>query len=833
MIRNLAFDLRHAVRSLRLRPGFSLLVIATLALGIGANAAIFQYLGYFVWPTVQAPEPERVVWIHRATPDDPYGGFSHAEWRRVEAEVGDAFDSLSARRIFAASLRGSEQTVHAWGRAVSGNYFDLFAKPPHLGRLLTADDDQPGAERVLVLSHETWTRHFGADPGIIGASLTLDGSHAYTVVGVTQKGFQGTGLWVSIYAPMATTKHLIAGSEDPNSRWLLGMGRLAPGVEEAGLEARLRTLADELEAGVGGAEPTEEVRLDIEASSVQSTPQDDPYVEGARLMMWVVLALLALACANVANLFLARGAERTKEMAVLVALGADRGRLALRLLLESTILSLVGAGLGLALSSQLTGYLQGYLQASLPIGLGEWASGSSLFTQTWRMNLFLAIVTAGAAVLFSLAPMLQAFRIDLVSALKSETRGGTSGGGGRPSLRKILATVQVAMSAALLLTAGLLVRTLGAVHDVELGFEPANISVAALHVPRGNLETGDDAGSPADLYETVLGRTRGLPGVESAGMVRRLPLSFAFADLEVRADAQAATSETGVEAGVEAEVITTRTAENIASEGYFETFGIPLLQGRPFAATDVEDSEPVAIVNRKLAEQLWPGASPVGRRLSWGEGEGAESVTVVGVIANHRLATPTEPDVPMLYRPFRQQPHRRLTVVVRSRASILQPMHGMLRGEFPDVSLIELVPFDRQRDVATAAQRMNAELSASVGLLGLFLAGLGLFSVLAYGVARRSREIGIRMAVGARHADVRTMILDETARLLLIGLAIGCGVALALGRALRHLLFGVDAFDPSTYAVVIAVLAAMGLAAAWWPARRAAAVDPMDALRSE
>ena len=833
MRQQLVFDLRHALRSLRLRPGFSLLVVVTLALGIGANAAIFQYLGYFVWPTVQAPEPERIVWIYRSTPEEPQGGFSHEEWRRFEEEAGDAFASLSARQVFAASMRGTEQTIHAWGRAVSGNYFDLFARPPHLGRLLTADDDRAGAERVLVLRPETWTRHVGADPEVIGKSLVLDGGLAYTVVGVTQKGFQGTGLWVSIYTPMATTKQLLSGSEDPDSRFLVAMGRLAPGVEEAALEARLHTLAKKFSVGVadGGddVDAAAEVRLDIESSSVPSVPQDDPLVNSARLMMWVVLALLALACANVANLFLARGADRTKELAVLVALGAGRGRLAFRLLLESATLSIVGAGLGLALSTQFTDLLHGYLQASLPIGFGEWASGSTLFTQSWRMQLFLAGVTAGAAILFSLAPMVQTFRIDLVSALKSETRGGTSGGGERFSLRKILATTQVAMSAALLLTAGLLVRTLGEVHDLELGFDPANVSVAALHVPRGDLETMGDAEShgesPAAIYDTVLRRMTELPGVESAGLVRRLPLSFAFAGLEVRADAQSA--DFGIE------VVTTKAAENIASEGYFETFDIPLLQGRPFDATDVDGSDPVAIVNRKLVEQLWPGANPVGRRLNWGEGDNAESVTVVGVVADHRLATPTEPDVPMLYRPFRQESHRRLTVVARSRTGILQPMHHMLRSEFPDVSLIELVPFDKQQDVATANQRMNAELSAGFGLLGLFLAGLGIFSVLAYGVARRRREIGIRMAIGARNSDVRKLILGETTRLLLTGLALGCGVALALGQALQHLLFGVEAFDPLTYTTVVLTLAAMGLVAAWWPARRASSVDPMEALRSE
>lgn len=849
MIQRFVFDLRHAVRALRLRPGFSLLVVATLALGIGTSAAIFQYLGYFVWPTVQAPEPERVVWVYRATAEDPTGAFSHQEWRQLEAalletDLGDAFETLSARRVFGTSLRGSERTIHGWGRAVSGDYFATFARPPHLGRLLTADDDRPGAERVMVLSWETWTRHFASDPGIVGTSLVLDGGHAYTVVGVTQKGFQGTGLWVSLYTPLATTRQLILGADDPNFRRHVGMARLAPGVEAEAVEARLQTLADDFARRAGveprgdgagavgtGGEPA--LRIDLQPSTAITALPDDPYVDGARLMMWVVLALLALACANVANLFLARGADRTKEMAVLAALGANRRRLALRLLLESTILSLVGAGLGLALSTKVTKLLEGYLQAGLPIGFGEWASGSTLFTQNWRITLFVAGLTTGAAVLFSLAPMVQTFRLDLVSALKSETRGGTAAGGGRRlGLRKILAVTQVAMSAALLLTAGLLIRTLGAVNDVDLGFQPEGVSVAALHVPRGDLEVAGDAGSPAGVIETALRRTREIPGVESAGVVHRLPLSFAFPSLEVRADAAPGVNSRA-ESEAESEVVTAKAAENIASEGYFETFGIPLQEGRPFAATDTNEAERVVIVNRELAEQLWPGESAAGRRLAWGEGEDTEAVTVIGVVANHRLATPTESVVPMLYRPFRQDDSRRLTLVARSRAPILQPMHRMLRSEFPDVSLIELVPFDKQRDVATATQRMNAELSGGFGLLGLILAGLGIFSVLAYGVARRSREIGIRMAIGARHTDVRTMILRESGRLLAAGLVVGCVAAFALGRVLEHLLYGVSAFDPLTYAVVAATLAAMGLVAAWWPARRASAVEPMEALRSE
>lgn len=794
-------DLAYALRASRSRPWFTLLVVSTMAVGIGATGGAFAFLSYFVRPTMDAPAVERLAWIHAVTAEGSSPGTSLDDFRDLESGAGEVAERIAGWRLFGSSLEGPAVTRLAWGHAVSGGYFGLFGARAHLGRLIGPADDRPGADPVVVLSHLTWTSQLGADPKAVGAAVRLNG-RPFTVVGVAEKGFQGEGIWTGIYVPLATAGSLVAANRE-----VPALVRLRSGITIQQADGRVAGLARALDAARPLREGARKLRF-VPVTVFNEALRGDPLYRAARVLMVAVSLLLALACANVANLQLARGAARRRDLAVHAALGAGRLRLARRLVLESLLLSLAGGALGLLLARGLTRLIERYLRREIPISMGDWAAGTTLTLDESEIALFFAATSVVSGLLFGIAPVLQVARTDLATAL----RGGAATGRAGWRARHALLVIQVALSVVLLAGASLLSRTLAAARVVDIGFDDRGLSLATVFVPRERLGGGGER-----LQDELVRRVRAFPGVDSASLVGSAPLTLGIGPSKVAlADARA------------------QVNTNVVGEGYFETLGVPLVEGRAFSTSDTADSPHVLVVNRAAAERFWPGRSPIGERVVFHEGgfeRPGDVHEVVGVAADSRYA-PAAPKIePLAYLPFSQHPRPRMTLLVRARTPITAPFQDLLRTRNPDLAVVGVVPFAEQRRRSLANQEMNAELSSALALLGLSFAVVGVFGAVSYTVAQRTREIGIRIAIGAGCGDVRRWVLLLAARPVGWGLAIGLVAAFGLGPLLESQLVGVGGRDPVTFVVVPVVLAAASLAAAWLPARRAMLVEPVTALR--
>jgi predicted permease len=802
----LSLDLRWAFRSLLSRWRFSLLVIATLAVGIGATVGAWAYLAYFVRPTLDAPEPERLVWVETPAPDDRWRRFDVADWRDLEATRRELFTHAAGSRIFGASLQSESTTIHVFGTAVSGEYFELLGARPSLGRLLEPRDDRPDADPVLVLSHLTWRTYFGGDPGIVGRTVTLDGLHSYTVVGVTQAGFQGTGFWAAVHTPLAQSRPLLSRSRPLEEHGINILGRLRPGLSLE--EARIRFAA--ATAGLDEKRPLASPR-EGRLSPVQRFDEsfsEEPIYRAAWILMAAVVLLLLVACANVASLLLAQGMARRRETAMHAALGAGRARMMRRNLLESLLLSGTGGALGLVFVPPLLRLIEHYLRMDIPVGMGDWGAGTTLIVDEGEIAFAVAGVSLVTGVLFGLAPLVQTLRLDLVSSLK----GGVDPPGRGWRAKDFLVVAQIALSAVLLLSAALLGRTLHRFLDTPLGFDEKGLFLATVYLPKARLNEENDG---ARLLRELSDRLAAMPGVESASLAQSVPLSM---QEEWRVD-------------VEGRRATVQT--NAVGSDYFRTLRIPLASGRFFE--DREDSEAprVTVLNRTAAADLFPGRTAIGQSITLDSGtdEPGELVEVVGVVADSANEPPWRPTAPMVYLSFAQYPSARPTLLLRARGSIEPGLRDLLRAEYPDLALVSFAPFEEQRKRALATQSMSADMSGGVALFGLFLASFGIFSVMSLVVGQRTREIGIRMALGARLGDVRRWVVVEAMRRVGLGLLVGVAGAWAQARFLESLLVGVESRDPWMFAAVPPVLALCGVVAAWFPARRATRVTPAEALR--
>jgi putative ABC transport system permease protein len=808
---NVLFDLRLAVRSLLKRPGFSLTIILTMAVGIGANVGVFAYLSYFLWPTVEAPKPHEIVRLKTGF-SGVSGQSSYPDWRDIERET-TVFSQLAAYRVFGASVKGQEKTLFTWGHAVSGDYFSLFGTTPELGRLIQPVDDREDAEGVVVLNHLFWTRHFDADPSVIGRTVYLNGRHPYTVIGVTRPGFQGQGIATEIYIPLATAETVFGDFDNRRDRRIHSLGRLAPNVSIDEARAALAALATSLDRTY----PEEEARQFslTPVSEPAESVDGDPFIFAAKVLMAAVALLLLLACANVANLLLARSEARRREMGVLAALGANRARLSQRLLIESLLLSVSGGALGLLLGAWTTQIIEHYLLQTVPVGMGAWGQATSLIINDRLVIPFFVGVSVLTGLLFGMAPVTQILRTDLVAALKSSA---SSRGKSLFEMHKILVVAQLALSVVLLLGAGLLVRTLHRARGQDLGFEPRNLTLASVYMPPDR--TSDEAGGKA-AYQDLLGRIRALPGVDAAALVRVIPLNGYIPTTQAELPHLTDARDINV---------------NVISPGYFGALKIPLLQGRSFNDRDRQESPSVAVVNQAAARLLWPDRSPIGQpvTLKASAGTGEETTCeVVGVVADSRYQYVVDPIRPLIYLPYQQRYSARMTFMVRTMLPIATELRQGLRQSYPDIAVIDLLPFSEQIRRSLADQRMNADIATSFGFLGLLLAATGIFAVMSYTVSRRLREFGIRLAVGATASELSRQVLRETGRLIGVGLVIGLVSAWALAKIISSILYGVGAHDALTFIAVPLVLAAIGLFAAWLPARRAAGVDPVSVLREE
>lgn len=800
-------DLRYALRTLAASPAFTAAAVLTLALGIGANTAVFSVVDAVLLDSLDLPEEDRLftVWEDlsaRGGPETEWTGRAVFDaWR----DGAEGFEGLTAVTGWAPALSGGDRPEVLDGALVSHEYFRVLGAEPVLGRGFLAEEETPGKDRVLVLSHGLWERRFGADPGVVGSEVTVNGA-AYTVVGIAPEWLrppilQDAELWSPLdFEPTES---------DWGNYYLRVIGRLAPAVGAEAATAELEGIM----ARLGAAHPADLRDVGITLVPLRRTVVDDARTPLLALLGAVVLVLL-VACTNVANLVLARAFGRDRELAVRTALGAGRGRLVGQLVTESLLLAAVGGVVGLGLGWWGMELLRSFAPAATP-RLDEVALDGTVFA-------FTAAATAVTGLLFGLVPALLVSRTPVSVSLHEGGRGGSSAG--RARVRAGLVVAELALGLALLVGAGLLIRTLGALRAVDPGFEAEGVVAGRLIFPSAVYPEVERAA--AFVAETVA-RLEAEPGVEAAGAVSVLPLSGGQTDVSYVAEGR-----------IPPEGDEPAADFRIATPGYFDAMGIPLVRGRLFRPGDDAQAPPVVLISEELARRAFPGEDPVGRRIKVGGVRDPESPwrTVAGVVGGVRdNALAREPD-PEIYLPLAQQPTRAMQVVARTATggegaaeTLRRVVHGIDRAQ--PVSQVALLA-DRVHD-SLAPQRFVTGLLAAFAGLALVLAAVGLYGVMAYAVGRRTREIGVRTALGARRGDVLALVLRQGAGLIVLGLALGALLAWGLARALAGLLYGVAPGDPVTFAGMAALLAVAALAATWLPARRAARLDPTEALRAE
>jgi predicted permease len=809
-------QLTFALRSLIARPSYSLIVIATLALGIGANTAIFSILHALVLRSLPVADPARLVIVLRNDqPSQQYPLFVHFQ------RHSKTMDVLAFRTALWRFTAG-ENTERITGALVSGNYFSVLGISPALGMAITHEDDTiPGSGGprgpVVVLSHGFWMRQFGGEPGIIGSSIFLN-ARPFTVVGVAPPGFSGTevGQSVDVFAPMTMQPTLMPGMgkalSEPRSQWLRIIGRLKSGVVVGQAEAELTTLLRPynedilgdpaiVKFGANYPKNLREQRITLVSGSGGLSSLRTQYSQPLFVVMAVMALVLMIACANIANLSLGRAAARRREIAIRLGLGASRGRLVGQLLTESVLLALAGGLSGLVLAR----WGRDVLLTYLPVGQKLAAPLDS------EVLLFTLAVAVGAALLFGLAPAYQGTRVDVAPLLK----GGIGNESARSPFRKGLVVFQVGVSLVVVIGAVLFLRSLNALLSIDTGFTRKNVLVASIDMVSDR---------EVNFYGRLLETLNGTPGVVSAALSWSAPLG----------------TNTGWLIYVQGyvpkpdEPRTTPWVDGI-SPGYFKTMGVPILAGRDFDDRDVTSKASVMIVNETFARHYFGAENPVGRHV--GLAPGVFDVEIVGVVKDGKYTGLREQPVRMMYVAHRERiGTSQMTVLVRTANDPLA-FAPTLRQKATDVDRRAIVDniatVHDQIDRSLLRERLVATISGLFGALALLLATIGLYGVLSYGIARRTREFGIRIAIGAEGASILRMVLREAGWVLGSGIVAGVIAAWWLGRIVRNLLYGVQPGDLASFGIAIAVLAAAGTLAAWIPARRASRIDPIQALRYE
>jgi predicted permease len=819
-------DLRYGVRTLRRNPGFAIVAVLTLALGIGANTAIFSLIDAVLLKLLPVERPEQLYLVQNVGPRNLNAGAPPYPCFEQFRERAQSFTGLAAFTTHSPKLRIDGRLEEVSGQVVSGNYFSLLGVRAALGRTLgPADDTIPGRGGtdglVAVISHNYWTRRFGRDPAVIGKVVQL-GAEPVTIIGVTPPEFYGLfpGAEINITLPMMT-----AGAEmltEKAAWWFHAVGRLKPEVPVERARAELDTIFHAYMDGKGlNNEMRREffARIDLAPASRGLHTLRRQFSRPLQALMAIVALVLLIACANVANLLLARAAARRKEFAVRLAMGASRLRLVRQLLTESLLLVALGGLLGLVFARWGSAFLAGFF-----------ATGRERLFVNLPLDYRVLLFTAGVALLtgliFGLAPALQATRVDPNPALKD---GAVTATRARSRFGKSLAVAQVALSLPLLVGAGLFLRTLHNLRNVDAGFRPEGVLTMRVQ-PVGAAYSGERL---ANLWKEMTARVERLPGVRSVSLSSLSPLD-------------------GRDRGIEVEVsgFTPRTVQdkeirmNQVSPGYFQTFGIALKQGHSFTEADSENAPKVALLNEAAARFYFGDRSPLGARVQSDNhppGEPPPSYEIVGVVQDARTQNLREPDTRLMYLPVAPVHDRLRSLTLAARvagrpADLTNAISQELRAlqvAGGDILLTNVTTLNGLVDQSLLQERLVATLSLFFGLLALLLACMGLYGVMGYDVARRTHEIGIRMALGAQGSDVLRMVMRETTLLVVIGLVIGLATAFATTRLIESLLFGLTATDTLTIALGTLLLLAVAALAGWLPARRAARVDPMVALRYE
>lgn len=804
-------DVRFGVRMLVKSPTFTIVAVIALALGIGANTAIFSVVNTVLLRPLPYNEPERLMMVwednsRHGYPRDTPAVANYIDWR----DQNQVFESMAAIASASFNLTGTGEPERIDGRRATANLFPLLGVEPHLGRWFSPEEDQPGANRVVMMGHGLWQRRFGSDMNIIDKTILLNGE-SYRVIGVMPPDFQFPSREVELWTPIAFTNQEVANR---GSHYLQVVARLKPAITLQQAQAEMNTIA----ARLAQQHPAENTNLGAAVTPLHEHVAGD--IKPALLiLLGAVGFVLLIACANVANLLLARAAVRQKEIAVRVALGASRLRLIRQFLTESILLAAVGGAVGLLLSLWGVSLLKTFIPENI--------SQVKYIAIDGRVLIFTLLVSLLTGLIFGLAPATQASSFNLNETLKEGGRDSVGSRGNR--IRSLLVIAEVAISLILLVGAGLLINSFLRLRNVDPGFRANNLLTMSMVLPQGKYP---DHARRSAFYTELVNRIEALPGVKSAAVTNWIPLVRQGDSIGLSIEGR---PDPAPGQGQRQSVVT-----RIIHPHYFRTMGIQLLQGRELGEQDRADSPAAAVISETMARRFFPGESPLGKRITPGRADSTDPddwATIVGVVKDVRQMELVADPKPQMYLSYNQ-------------AGFFAPRFLVISTDVDPLSLSAVVrktvwEIDRDQPVSNirtmedvlsdsiARQRFSMLLLAVFAALALVLAAVGIYGVMSYSVAQRAHEIGIRMALGAQRSDVLKMIVRQGLKLVLIGIAIGLAAAFTLTRVMTSLLFGVSATDPLTFITISLVLISVALLASFIPARRATRVDPMTALRYE
>jgi predicted permease len=811
MLDTLRQDIGYAWRTLRATPVMLLVPACTIALGVGATTTMFSIANALLLrPPVGVYQADRLLTVHSMNQEgSSFHAFSYPDYQDLAA-ASTRVAVLSAWTMLPASVRTGDEPKLEAGMLVSANYFTTLGTRPALGRFFTPEEDRIGGPPVAVISHGMWQRRFGGDPNIIGRPITVNG-HALTVVGVTEAGFHGhlAAIDFSVWTPVTLMPLMRTGDAlTRNSSSLEIVGRLEPGVQRGQAATALKAISIRLARASG---------LDwartVDVRRYLPVPAQMALAAGGFLALLVTLGglVLLIAGANVANMLLARAAGRQREVGIRLALGASRGRLVRQLVTESLLLFLAGGTLGTGLAYFAVNGLSRF-QAPVPVPVAL-----DFHLDQWVL-LFSLAVTLVAGLVFGLAPALQATRSDLTTIMRNTSGSARAG---RWRLRGSLVSAQVAGTAFLLVIAGLFIRALGQAGDIDVGFNPDGVYVMGMELRT----TGYEGEKLVTFADQATREVAAVPGVISVAQSDFLPLSMSNQQTIVRLEGAPAERGRGM----------VQTDFSSVSPNYFQTLQLPVAKGRDFTAADREGAPLVAIINETLAQQLWPGEAPLGKRFHFG-GDDGPLTEVIGVTANASIRSLGEDPVPMTYVPIAQVGARNLTLLVRVAPGLASPgraLRDALHRVDPELPLAQEGSYNSIIAVALLPNRIAMLLATLFGAIGVTLAAVGLYGLLTYRVQCRRKEIGIRMALGAGNGEIRRLVIHEAMWVTGAGLLVGVLLAGGATQVLRSMLFGVSALDPVTYGTIGLLLLVVCWAAAAGPLRRALRTSPMEVLRNE